>query len=334
LAAAQRPGLGDRLWGLLRAFWGAALVWGLAEVLSGFTLSRTGPVVPWRGEPVLSNSGSELVQNMALGALLALCGNMRSPRPEATLIARVGGFAGLLFAVTTRARGVRVGLTLALVLALVIAFGKGGRVGFHRRLVAAMLLGALALGTYAAVTGEDVATLMHLERFAEASLDTPVGTTFWRLLWWERLTDEILAHNALFGLGFGQSLGVYNPYLVGDDQTNWPVRSPHNFNLTVFARMGWAGLLTWAAILFLGPGVLFMRLWKGGFRGAQYAARRKEELLFCVVMLVVSWGNSTFGVLLEGPALAVPFWFVLGFAAARSVARGHDARVALARCGS
>jgi len=35
-------------------------------------------------------------------------------------------------------------------------------------------------------------------------------------------------------------------------------------------------------------------------------------------MLTAAWLNASFGVLMEGPVLGIPFWFFLGFAAGRS----------------
>jgi hypothetical protein len=35
-------------------------------------------------------------------------------------------------------------------------------------------------------------------------------------------------------------------------------------------------------------------------------------------MLVATWVNSSFGVLMEGPVLGIWFWFALGFSSRRS----------------
>ena len=46
----------------------------------------------------------------------------------------------------------------------------------------------------------------------------------------------------------------------------------------------------------------------------------REELAFWLLMLTATWGNSSVGVLMEGPVLGVWFWFALGFAWGRSLA--------------
>ena len=113
---------------------------------------------------------------------------------------------------------------------------------------------------------------------------------------------------------------MYNPYLVGNEHEAWPVRSPHNINMTVFARTGIVGGVLWFAILGIGFGLLFRRVWRGRVRGHTYSPERREELVFWLLMLTATWGNSSVGVLMEGPVLGVWFWFALGFAWGRSLA--------------
>jgi hypothetical protein len=319
IAIGRRPNLAQRVWSLLSRFWALALIWGLANFLSGDRLSQLGPMVGGRDSPIFSNSGSELFQNMALGAFAVLANLVRTPFRWATAALKVTAFAGLAVVVVVESRGVKVGIGLATLAAIVLCLGRGRLAKLQTRLPAIILMGVLVFSIYAAVSKEALAQITHADRFSEISLESQGGTTWWRILWWQRLADDVMTQNPLFGLGFGQSLDIYNPYLVGDDQTKWPVRSPHNFNVTVFTRMGIAGLAVWILILALGPAALFGRLWKNGFRGHRYRSARKEEVLFWLVMLLASWGNASFGVLLEGPVLAIPFWFALGFAMARSV---------------
>jgi hypothetical protein len=183
--------------------------------------------------------------------------------------------------------------------------------------VAACIVLILALSGLA-MFSDDFMHATQLDRFAEADPSAPKGTAHWRMLWWKNLFHEVHTQNPLFGLGFGQSLNIYNPYLEGNEHEKWPVRSPHNFNITVFSRMGYVGAALWTLVLSLGIGGLIVRLWRGHWRGVPYTAFRREELAFWVVLLIITWGNATFGVLMEGPVLGVWFWFALGFAKARS----------------
>jgi O-antigen ligase len=270
---------------------------------------------------------------MAVGALVVMAGQIRVRRAAKVALGLLAP-AGLAATAMANGRGVKIAVAFAVFVACVLCAGPARASRLQRRLPVVVLALGLAVGVYYSVLGDDLAELTHSDRFSEISLESHSGTSWWRLLWWQRLRDDVMAQNPLFGLGFGQSLDVYNPYLVGDEQTKWPVRSPHNFNITVFSRMGIVGAVAWAAILLLGPALLALRLWKGGFAGRKYSPDRREELLLCLIVLVASWGNASFGVLLEGPVLAVPFWFVLGFAMGRSADLRSQAPPMLVSCAS
>ena len=162
----------------------------------------------------------------------------------------------------------------------------------------------------------------NLDRFAEADPTHPQGTAGWRLVWWERLYAEVMKRNPAFGLGFGESLSVYHPLLEAS-RDEFLIRSPHNFNVTVFARMGIVGILLWSSVLIVGIGSLFGRVWRGSIEGQRYTAERRDELTFWILMLVCTVVNSSLGVMMEGPVLGIWFWFALGFASGRSLSAGE-----------
>ena len=319
IAIGRRPHLAQRAWSLLSRFWVLALIWGLANFFSEDKLSQLGPLLGGREYRLFSNSGSELFESMTLGAFLVLAKLVRPPSHWAATALKVTAFAGLAAVAIAESRGVKVGIAVAVLAVVALCFGRGRLAKLQKSLPGAILIGVLAFGTYVGISNESFAEITHMDRFAEITLEQRSGTSWWRVLWWHQLVDDVMTRSPLFGLGFGQSLDIYNPYLLGDDQTRWPVRSPHNFNLTIFARMGIIGAAVWVLILVLGPAALFVRLWKNGFHGHRYRTVRKEEILFWLVMLLTSCGNASFGVLLEGPVLAIPFWCALGFAMARSV---------------
>ena len=145
--------------------------------------------------------------------------------------------------------------------------------------------------------------------------------------------DELFVRNPLFGLGFGENLGIFNPYIDANDSSGWPIRAPHNVNVTVLSRMGFFGFAIWLAILGRGLGGLFLRVWRSGAgtradSSASLRPARTEEISFWLLMLLTTWGNGSFGVLMEGPVLGVWFWFALGFSSVCSLAlRGAPAAV-------
>jgi O-antigen ligase len=217
-----------------------------------------------------------------------------------------------------------VGVFVALLLVWALRFAPGRTLFFSALLTRGVMLAAVAVLAASLCYGDRVLRLMQLDRFTEAAKPTEQrGTAYWRWVWWQRLGHEVMKQDPAFGLGFGESLNVYNPFLEGNEHTAWPVRSPHNYNITIFSRMGLVGAALWVSILALGIGGLYARIWRGRWRGRSYTPERREELAFWVLCLVTTWGNATFGVLMEGPVLGIWFWFALGFAFQRSRSTGE-----------
>lgn len=316
--------LGRKVWRSMVIAWGFALVWGsvdqLCQLTMNWTLATLGPVLPWRGEPLFFNSNYEQIQHMGLAALVALhprisqghLGRWRAP------LAVVSVIPGLVLVSIAHGRGVKVGLVLGALILAVLHFAPGKPLQISRRVIAGLIILVLLMGGGVLVLGDDFLRASRLERFTEANPSAPSGTAYWRLIWWKVLWQEVNDENPAFGLGFGQSLSMYNPYLQGGEHelTAWPVRSPHNFNITVFSRMGFVGLALWLAVFVVGLGSLFLKTWRG--QGTAAHQERREELAFWIVMLVATWGNGSFGVLMEGPVLGIWFWFALGFSHGRA----------------
>ncbi len=322
LNLALRPVLADRVWRVLRCLWIAALCWGILNYASQFViyggLANIGPMYPWRNVHILSNSNNELVQNVALGAILVLF-SKPIPGPKAIRPLLMGaGVLGLLLFVAAWGRGVKVGICLGSLAVVAILLGKSRRSVLGTSLVRLGIAGVVLL-LVSGLVWPRVWQMTQLDRFLEASPEEGETTAYWRVAWWKNLGSEVMTRNPAFGLGFGESLGVYNPFLVTELNQRERIRSPHNVNITVFARMGLVGVAAWLGVLACGIGGLFSRLWKGRFRKGRYDPQQREELLFWLLMIVATWVNSSFGVLMEGPVLGVWFWFALGFASGRSV---------------
>ena len=319
LALASRPRAADRVWKMCGGFWVCALLWGVAENLTGHALSAASPLIPWRQVPVLSGSHSDVIQNMSLGAIVVVGGLWKVKSPLGRLLLQAAALTGFVLTLLAWGRGVKVGLAMGILAVLVLGLGGLRSPRLSSRLGRLAGMGLVAAIVVVGVAGVGVGELGHIARFEEISFAGSEGSIYWRLVWWRNLLDELLARNVVFGLGFGENLGYYNPYLLGDEDSAFPIRAPHNVNITVLTRMGAGGFLLWGAILCFGLGGLFLRLWRGGMPGRLFLARRREELAFWLLMLLTTWGNGSFGVLMEGPVLGVWFWFALGFASGRSV---------------
>lgn len=127
-----------------------------------------------------------------------------------------------------------------------------------------------------------------------------------RTLWWKSVATEVWQTNPAFGLGFGHDLAggflqEYNPLMMSEE---FGVRSPHNVFVTFLGRLGGIGLAMWVGV----SALIVVRAWR--------ALRRATDLAEWapwagIVIILVS---ATFGVVLEGPMGALPFWVLLGLA--------------------
>jgi O-Antigen ligase len=321
LGLASQRAVADRVWYLLRNFWMLALVWNTADLLSQNTLSHSGPIIPGRGVPLLFNATHEAGQHLALGALIVLCTATLSRRPALRAFLIPVALVGLAVFAANQGRAMRLGIASGALVVMLLCLAPHGMPHFNTRLLKLTVAAIPVLALIAVAMPDRVVKIAHLDRFAEADPSDPEGTAGWRLTWWKRLYAEVMKKNPVFGLGFGESLHVYHPLLAGS-QDEFVVRSPHNFNVTVFSRMGIAGLLLWITILGVGIGSLFGRVWRGSMGGQTYTAERRDELTFWILMLVCTVVNGSLGVYMEGPVLGIWFWFALGFASARSFDSG------------
>jgi hypothetical protein len=321
LGLAAKEKYADRAWWWLRMFWMVSLVWNTADLLMHQKLSQSGPVIPWRGVHLFFNSTHEAGENLALGAIIVLCTTTLRNKPIWRLVLVPIALLGLgLFAIQ-QGRGMRLGIATGVLIASTFIFAPRWRPRLSTRLVTLSAVAVPLIALVLLMYPNKFTTIANLDRFEEADPSDPVGTANWRVIWWGSLYDAVMKTNPAFGLGFGESLHLYHP-LLWSLQDDFVVRSPHNFNVTVFARMGFSGLAAWAAILVIGIGSLVRRTWVGIARGQPYNPDRRDEMAFWILMLVCTVVNSSFGVLMEGPVLGIWFWFALGFASGRSLSPG------------
>jgi hypothetical protein len=322
LYLSQHEALSQKFWRVLTSIWVAALVWGSFDLATKGYFSNLGPIMPWRGVSVFSNTGSELGQNVALGAVILMCA-YTLPKCRSVAGRTVLALTGLGLFAASYGRGQKVGFALGVMVALALAFGRRRPPQFAWRVAGFLAACAVIALVVAPAAGIDLAKATQFDRFTDSDSRMDEGTAYWRMIWWQRLREVVLTEHPAFGLGFGLNLCVYNPYLEGTEDLQWVARSPHNFNMSIFSRMGLTGLALWGGILLLGIGGLAWRAWTGANRYGVYTPARREELMFWIIMLITTWINSSFGVLMEGPVLGIWFWFALGFANGRSLQTGQ-----------
>jgi hypothetical protein len=146
------------------------------------------------------------------------------------------------------------------------------------------------------------------------------GTLHGRLTAWNRVVTYTLADpvRTLVGTGFGPDFLHLSDADVALGVDRYPgVRSPHNYLLTSFARLGALGLAAVAALL-LGIFAAVIR---------EIRADEQDELASLCVLLVIALGIvAMLGVVLESPFGSIPFFWAAGILLARNRRRRADRR--------
>jgi hypothetical protein len=292
-----------------KLFFVLAIPWEALNAVTGRRAGDISPMTPY-GVPILGGGGSELLQSAGLGCLLLLMeggsGRFRAPIPRTLLIA-----IGLLVLAFTTGRGARLAVAAAFLIATLAYLRQPGTgSGTRRRLLLVALLAMVAIiGAIAASV--DVVQETNLSRFGDIFGEDTGGTATWRADWWRGIEDAVMERNPLWGLGFGDPLWEYNPWVDANFEGRF-ARAPHNYNMDIFGRMGFVGAFCWGGILVLG---FFRPLWKVISATTVSEQAEARQQVFWIAALAAIWVNSSFGVLMEGPVDGIPFWLVLGIVA-------------------
>lgn len=212
-----------------------------------------------------------------------------------------------LTATSTRAGFLAAALALSAAFALIYSAAQGSaakRIGIIS-IVLASLVGLAVYLPNSEIGQRLIATVSPDAASAEAARRA-VGTAEARDMAWDRViewTGDTPMRQA-FGAGAGPNFIVESgasSILQGTEYRN--VRSPHNYFVGLYARMGTVGVA-----LFLG--VLFALAW------CVWVNRRRigsdELLFFCTTSVIAVGVVATLGVVLESPFGAVPFWWAAG----------------------
>lgn len=203
----------------------------------------------------------------------------------------------------------------------------------RRRLLAQAVIAGAAFLLIVLVTpvGDRLLGTVGLDQSSEGGVHAR-GTTNARAMTWTRLTNYQVEDpvRAVVGVGFGPDFmadseaartllgSVWDDPLLTDLPFQQSTRSPHNYWLGSWARLGVVGL---ALLLCLGfvTTVRLARTWR----------QPGDDLVHLSALMVVSLVvPATLGVILESPFGAIPFWWCVGVLAASGV---DSDRVVLSR---
>jgi hypothetical protein len=146
-----------------------------------------------------------------------------------------------------------------------------------------------------------------LSVFGSSSDRNLEGTKQFRLAWWGKIVDYTVFGKYFWtGKGFGVNLADSDGFQTNADDS---LRSPHNSEMTVLARMGVPGLLLWVLLQgAFGIGILRATLAHRRAGDLQIAAVGAWILAYWVAMMV----NTSFDPYLEGPQGGIWFWVIFG----------------------
>jgi len=133
------------------------------------------------------------------------------------------------------------------------------------------------------------------------------GSKQFRLAWWGKIVDyTVFGRYFWTGKGYGINLADADGFQSTVDHS---LRSPHNSEITVLARMGVPGLLLWILVQgAFGVGLLRAMSAHRGAGDVQLATIAGLLFVYWVVMLV----DTSFDPYLEGPQGGIWFWVIFG----------------------
>lgn len=155
-----------------------------------------------------------------------------------------------------------------------------------------------------------------LEDFGSIFNYNKAGTASFRMLWWKAIINDSLQSPKLlfFGRGFGPSLAFASYLEVGnvtrkDEEIGGLAKSPHSILITIFGRMGILGLFLWLGISY----TFFSYMFKGIKVSKMLSNYKIHNILIWIAgFILMIIGTSIFGVLLESPFMAIPYFFFMG----------------------
>lgn len=295
------------------------LFWLPVGYLAGIFMEGSLPLVSHSPRVALLElkPGDVAVQLAGIGCFVAL-GLYKSPAKPSVGFRQILWWLAWLVAaalVACMSRGGMVAIALAFALAIFLQpFGGWAKPAALTAVLAAVFLFLnLSFNTGKA---RRVSVLQIEDNLASIVGGVPatsplLGTRLWRLKWWKTIVGyTIYGKHFWTGKGFGINLADSDGFQVTADHS---LRSPHDANATILARMGVPGLALWLLL----QGVFGLSLLRAYFTarasGQDWWSRVDLWILAYWLAFMV---NGAFDVFLEGPQGGIWFWSVIGLGVA------------------
>lgn len=313
----SNPGRLGRWLALYRKVMPYLLAWyPIAIVLA--VMFDTGPMVPFSEVPVVSHKSGNMavVTAIFLAYIWLVDGEDRVYSDSQRTLLTSGGVLVLLFA-SVQNRGGMVAAAVGLFIA--IAFMKRRKSEFG--LIAGgaiVIVFTLALVSNVSVplfgdrsvSAEQLITNISSVIDPSAGSERETNTTEWRLDLWGRVLSDVTEDSPIFGFGPGPDLGEI--YGIGGKGTE-TLRNPHNSHVGILARMGFVGVIAWAALWTVWTIQLLLMRQRLMRQGRRAEAAMGAWLVASAAMVLI---NAIFDPTLEGPQVAVLLWLIFGLGTA------------------
>jgi len=309
-------------------------------VLMTFMFRSSMPTLPWAKDvSVIMLKDSDAAVHLAGAALFLLLFPIRSSgsNKQDISVHRLIGFAGwsvtaLLVAMKTR--GGFIAMMIPIILASILKLHK---IGWK---VAAFAIGGTLFALMVLETnvitiknhGRTFTPEQVLENVSSIAGGAEAGdlqnTKEWRLIWWRHIMQyTIFGPYFWTGKGFGVNLAVEDgPPGISPQES--ALRSPHNGNMTVLARMGVPGITIWILLNL----TFAFRLIKSYQTATQSGSQFWSSVnLWILCYWLAAFVNMSFDVYLEGPQGGIWFWSIMGFGVAAVRVQAYEARQLLAQ---
>jgi hypothetical protein len=150
--------------------------------------------------------------------------------------------------------------------------------------------------------------------YSSKNIDMYAGTVSFRTQWWQAIWSSVHSdtETSLLGHGYGYPLHELVPYLLhGSDQVN--TRTPHSIFFYALGYTGWIGVIIFYGFQ-LALAIILLRVW------------RITGQVFGIIIWLATLVSAHFGNVFETPFGAIPYYLMVGMAAAdlvRNVSNEH-----------
>lgn len=281
-------------------------------------LFDAGPMIPFSEVPIASHKSGNIavVTAIFIAYIWLVDGEAKVYTDSQRALFTGGGVLILLFA-SVQNRGGMVASALGLLIAIMFMKRRKSEFGLIAGGVVVIVF-TLALTSNISIPlfGDRVISAQQIITNVSSVIDPDSGskretnTTEWRLDLWGRVLNDVTEDSPILGFGPGPDLGeIYGVAGKGTET----LRNPHNSHVGILARMGFVGVVAWAALWTVWTIQLLLMRQRLMRRGRRVEAAMGAWIVAAAAMILT---NAIFDPTLEGPQVAVWLWLIFGLGAA------------------